>query len=234
MSNVQNITQNFGRPSYRPEAPAGMDPDMRRMAVVAAGLGCLVAAGIGIASLSRHTHHGVPVIEALAGPVRVKPLDPGGMKVAGAEEAVSGVEALAPAAEKPAIRALHAKRPSAHPVQTADARPAAASAPIAPALSAQKIAATQTLPVAPSVAPRGATVQLAAFETQQAAEQDWGKLAEKIPGLFDGHRPEVERAQVAGHTVYRLRTGGFADLAAATMFCGKLRARGGDCTIAAF
>ena len=72
MSNVQNITQNFGRPSYRPEAPAGMDPDVKRMAVVAAGLGCLLAAGIGIASLSGHRHHGIPVIEALAGPVRVK------------------------------------------------------------------------------------------------------------------------------------------------------------------
>ena len=67
MPNVQNITQNFARPSYRPEAPAGMDPDMRRMAIVAAGLGCLVAVGIGIASLSGHKHHGVPVIEAMAG-----------------------------------------------------------------------------------------------------------------------------------------------------------------------
>ena len=247
MSNVQNITQNFGRPSYRPETPAGMDPDMRRMAIVAAGLGCVVAVGIGIASLSRHTHHGVPVIEALAGPVRVKPLDPGGMKVAGAEEAVTGVEALAPAAERPAIRALHAKRPAPHPVQTAEARPAAAPAApadfapaafapaaIAPAAAVQRAAATQALPVPPSVAPRGTSVQLAAFETQQAAEQDWGKLAVKVPGLFDGHRPEVERAQVAGHTVYRLRTGGFTNLAAATAFCGKLRAHGGDCTIAAF
>ncbi len=231
MSNVQNITQNFARPSYRPDTPAGMDPDMRRMAIVAAGLGCLVAVGIGVASFSGHKHHGVPVIEALAGPVRVKPLDPGGMKVAGAEEAMGGVEALAPAAEKPAIRALRAKRPVAHAAAPAEARSAVTQA--APVLAVQKPAATQTAPMALAAATHGATVQLAAFETQQAAEQDWGKLAEKIPGLFDGHRPEVERAQIAGRMVYRLRTGGFADMAAATAFCGRLRAKGGSCTIAA-
>ncbi len=244
MSNVPNITQNFGRPSYRPEAPAGMDADVRRMALVAIGLGGVLAVVIGIVSLSHHVHHGVPVIEAVAGPVRVKPLDPGGMKVAGAEEAASGVEALGPTSEKPAIRALRAKTRQAglHEAAThaapvhavvAEQRPVSSPA-IVPAPPVQKASATQALPVAPMAAPRGTTVQLAAFDTQQAAEQDWGKMAEKIPGLFDGHRPEVERAKLAGRAVYRLRTGGFATIAAATEFCGKVRARGGDCSIAAF
>jgi hypothetical protein len=236
MSDVPHITQNFARPSYRPEAQAGMDPDMRRMALVAGGLGAAVAVLIAIVSLSHHAHRGIPVIEAAFGPVRVKPLDPGGMKVAGAEEAASGVEALAPAAEKPALRALHAKTrvPTApHPASLSEARPAAAPV-VASAAPVQKASATQALPVAASVAPRGTTVQLAAFESQQAAEQDWGKMAEKIPGLFDGHRPQVERAQLAGRTVYRLRTAGFADIASANAFCGKVRAKGGDCSIAAF
>ncbi len=235
MSDVPHITQNFGRPSYRPEAQAGLDPDMRRMAIVAAGLGGLVAVVIGAFSLSHHVHHGIPVIAPLPGPVRVKPLDPGGMKVAGAEEAVSGVEALAPPSEKPAIRALRAKtRPAPRPVETAEAaRPAVAPA-IAPAPPVQRASATQSMPAPAVVASRGTSIQLAAFETQQAAEQDWGKLAEKIPGLFNGHQPEVERAQVAGRTVYRLRTGGFANIAAATEFCGRVRAKGGDCSIAAF
>jgi hypothetical protein len=236
VSNLPNITQNFGRPSYRPDAPAGMDPDMRRMAIVAGGLGGAIALVIALVSLSHHGHRGIPVILAEAGPVRIKPLDPGGMKVAGAEEAVSGVEALGPAAEKPAIRALRAKTrvaPAPRTAESAEAHPAPAAA-IAPAPAVQKASATQAMPVPTVTAPRGTTVQLAAFESQQAAEQDWGKMAEKIPGLFNGHRPEVERAQLAGRTVYRLRTSGFTTIAAATEFCGKVRARGGDCSIAAF
>ena len=235
MPDVPQITQNFGRPSYRPAAPAGgMDADMRRMAIIAAGFGGALALVIGAFSLSHHTHHAIPVILAQSGPVRIKPLDPGGMKVAGAEDAAGGAERLAPEPEKPALHALRAKvHPAPKPVEQAAAQPPAAAPPaVAAPAPVQHASATAVLPAAD--APRGTTIQLAAFESQQSAEQDWGKLAEKIPGLFDGHRPEVERAVVAGRTVFRLRTGGFANIAAATEFCGKVRAKGGDCSIAAF
>ena len=232
MPTVPPITQNFSRPSYRPEAQSGMDPDMKRMMLVAAGLGGLVALIVGAVSLVPHAHRGVPVIEAMAGPVRVKPLDPGGMKVAGSDDATGGVEALPPAAEKPAIRALRAKsRASAaasHPASSvALAKPAPA---IAPAPPVQRASATQAMPASGAV-PHRVGIQLAAFDNQQEAEQDWGKLAEKNPGLFDGHRPEVARAQIAGRTVYRLRTGGFTTAEAAGAFCGKVRAKGGDCSV---
>ncbi len=242
MSDVPQITQNFGRPSYRPAAPVGgLDPDMRRMAIVAAGFGGVLALAIGMFSLSHHAHHGVPVIAAQSGPVRVKPLDPGGMKVAGAEEVSGGAERLAPEPEKPALHALHAKvHVAPKPViEQAGAAPAAPPPPVAVAAPSvvaappvQHASVTAALPAADL--PVGTAIQLAAFESQRAAEQDWGKLAEKNPGLFDGHKPEVERATVAGRVVYRLRTAGFANIAAATAFCGKIRANGGDCSIAAF
>ena len=236
MSDVPQITQNFARPSYRPAAPVGgMDPDMRRMAIVAAGFGGVLALVIGAFSLSHHTHHGVPVILAQAGPVRIKPLNPGGMQVAGADDIAPGAERLAPEPEKPALHALRAKvHVAAKPVEppAAPVAVAAAAPPVAPAAPVQHASATAVMPGGDTL--RGTSIQLAAFETQQAAEQDWGKLAEKIPGLFDGHAPAVERAVVAGHTVFRLRTGGFANIAAAATFCGKVRAKGGDCSIAAF
>ena len=235
MSDVPPITQNFGRPSYRPAAPeGGFDPDMRRMAVIAAGIGGGLALVIGMFSLSHHVHHGIPVILAEAGPVRIKPVNPGGMTVAGAEDLSTGVETLAPEPEKPALHALRAKvKPPAKTAELQAVAPAAQAAAIPPAVAAPApVQPASATPIVP--ASQGQAVQLAAFETQQAAEQDWGKLAEKIPGLFNGHTPEVERAVVAGRTVFRLRTGGFADMAAATAFCGKVRAKGGDCTIAAF
>jgi hypothetical protein len=237
MSDVPNITQNFGRPSYRPAAPAGgLDPDMRRMAVVAAGIGGTLALVIGMFSLSHHVHHGVPIIMAEPGPVRVKPSDPGGMKVAGAEDLSTGAEMLAPEPEKPALRALRAKAPKPAPQIAAAKTPIVAAAAAPPVIAAtpapQRASATEILPAADE--PAGTAVQLAAFDSQASAEQDWGKLAEKIPGMFNGHKPRVERATLAGHTIYRLRTGGFANLAAATEFCGKVRAKGEDCSIAAF
>ncbi len=231
---TQTITQNFARPSYRPPEPAGLDPDMRRMMIIAAALGGAGAVIVGLVSLRPAAHHGVPVIEASPLPVRVKPLNPGGMQVAGAEDLAEGQgEKLAPAAEKPAIHALRARRAAKAPRVI----PAPTTVPIA--APARAVAPALPLPVAlplPAAAPvqGGTAVQLAAFETQQAAEQDWGKLAEKMPHLFDGRRPEVQQARVAGRIVYRLRTGGFANLAAATAFCGEVRSRGGDCSIAAF
>ena len=201
------------------------------MALVAAGLGGLVALVIGAVRLTPHAHHGIPVIE-VTGPVRVKPLDPGGMKVAGSDDGAGGVEALAPAAEKPAIRALRAKSRAVsalpHPATAVTATPAPTA--VAPAPAAQRASATQAMP-ASGAAPRRVSIQLAAFDNQQDAEQDWGRLAEKSPGLFDGHRPEVTRTQIAGRTLYRLRTSGFATAEAAGAFCGKVRAKGGDCSV---
>ena len=232
MSDVPHITQNFARPSYRPQQQQGLiDPDMRRMAIVAAVFGGGLALVVGAFSLTHHAHHGVPVIEAAVGPVRIKPADPGGMKVAGAEEISSGAERLAPEPEKPALHALRAKsHPAAHPTEQAEAAHPAAPV-VAAAPPVEHASATAPLPVPEA---HGTAVQLAAFETQQAAEQDWGKLSERMPGLLGGRRPEVERAEVAGHVVYRLRTGGFANLTAARDFCIKVQGKGGDCTVAAF
>ncbi len=231
MSDVRPITQNFARPSYRPPVQSGMDADMRRMVVVAAGVGGALAVLIGALNLSwSGHHHGVPVIEAPAKPVRVKPDHPGGLQVAGAEDfAPAGAERLAPPPERPAIRALRAKKlehDAPHLAVVAAVKPAEPPV-VAPA-------APVSVPLA-AAAPAGVfSVQLAAFETEQAAEQDWGKMAEKMPSFFNGHRPDVVRAELAGRTVYRLRTGGFATRADASAFCDEVRNKGGDCSVAAF
>jgi hypothetical protein len=218
MRDTPHITQNFARPSYRPDVRTGMDPEIRRMALAAAGLGGIIALAVGAVSLSHHVHHAIPVIAAPPGPVRIKPADPGGMRITGLDDlaANSGPERLAPPAEQPELRALHAKT---HP------------APIAPPAPVQQAAATAP---EPQDGATGTIVQLAAFESREAAEEDWGRMAEKMPGLFNGHRPDVTSTKLAGRTIWRLRTGGFSDIATATEFCGQVRAQGGDCSIAAF
>ena len=283
----------FARPSYRPEQRSGgLDPDMRRMAVIAAGFGGVLALVIGGLSLSRHAGHTIPVIAAPAGPVRIKPVNPGGMQVEGADAAVApGEEKLSPPEEQPELSALHARLRAARQAARAQAKAEAAKAdaaklasakaenthaqvaevhsqlgaaavgvaqpiiaPPAPVqhASATRLASLATLapnlplaqppvvstspaqPVKSTAVQAGTTVQLAALESQASAEQAWGRFSEKMPELFKPHRPEVVRADVAGRTVWRLRTGGFPTLASAVEFCTQVRAKGSDCSIAAF
>ncbi len=55
-----------------------------------------------------------------------------------------------------------------------------------------------------------------------------------MPGLLDSHQPAVQRAERSGKTIFRLRTGGFTDVASATAFCAQVRSKGAGCTIASF
>jgi hypothetical protein len=86
-------------------------------------------------------------------------------------------------------------------------------------------------PVAPVT---GTSVQLAAFTDAAAAQAGWDLLLKKAPELLGGRAPEITRTQVAGRTMWRLRTGGFDSVAHAAAFCAKMRDHGADCSIAAF
>jgi len=249
------------RPSYRPEKPSsGLDPDMMRMGVVAAGLGGVLALAVGGAWLMRPAHHGVPVVEADAGPVRVKPADPGGMSVTGADfggaNPASGPH-LAPAAEQPELSELHhqvstmkkelARQAAASAAALKLAEAAAARPKVAAVAPMQRASATAVLPPAEPVLPRfaeppalaaasatGVDVQFAAFTDEKSARTEWESLVHKTPDLLGGRRPEILRADAAGRTMWRLRTGGFSSVADAAGFWAKMRARGAECSSAAF
>ena len=75
------------------------------------------------------------------------------------------------------------------------------------------------------------TVQLAAAASAARAVAAWGRLRHDAPGLTDGHEPAVSSAEVNGREVWRLRAGGFADLAAARAFCSGIRVAKADCWV---
>ena len=187
------MTREGFRPSYRPAKQAtGFDPDMKRMGLVAAGLGGIVALLVGGSMLVGGRHHGVPVIEAEAGPVRIKPENAGGMQVTGADFNLGAgtTQTLAPVAEQPQINALKAQlhavkkeleRQAAETAQVAKLAEASASKivaapPVQRASATAVVAAQAAAPVAPApiAAPPkpanyGPTVQLAAFTDEAAA-----------------------------------------------------------------
>ena len=229
------------QPVYRPSR-GGMDPTTKRLAVMAGAIGVVLLALVGGWSLAGRHEGGVPVIEPPAGPERVKPADPGGMQLMGAEPPPAnndaGGTALAPAPEKPDRQALQAELDRA--TKDAAANEAAAPAeptptrPLSPAASPPAASPPTTGTKAPASLSRHVEVQLAAMDTEAAARAEWSRLAAKDPALFAARRPVIVAANHDGKTFYRLRTGDFDTVASATDFCQRSRAAGAACTIAAF
>ena len=258
--------------SWRPQRRVtSFDPQITRMGVLAGGVVGMLLLGYGAYSLVGHGQRAVPVIEADSRPVRVKPDNPGGMQIAGAEEQIMGgsgtgqADAMAPPPEIPEPQVLQAQIQAAHqpappppaplaqaPLAQAQpapppALPVSLSAPPAPppaAISAMPEqrpqaaapAKPQTPPHAATAAPAtgGAQVQLAAMDSQAAAMAEWQRLAKRMPELMSSRHPAVERAERDGKAIFRLRTGGFTDVAQATAFCTQVRAKGAGCAIASF
>lgn len=117
-----------------------LDPEMKKMMIIAGGLGVVLAGFFGISALRGHHSDGVPVIAADTRPIRVKPENPGGMKIDGADnDLFSGGSdtanaRLAPAAETPDTKALQADESVAPP--PAGAAPAEGPPPLATPLAA--------------------------------------------------------------------------------------------------
>lgn len=269
-----------------------MDPDTRRLMLFAGGLGVILSILIGTSAIIGRRSTEVPVITADTRPIRIKPENPGGMKIDGAENDVFSGGAdnknarLAAGAETPDTKALsadEAPRPRAAtktPAQatatalSADAMPSNLSpssvspsslvpasvspttpVPAAPSVVAQaKPAVVSVLPPAKPAAARPTTpaksaatttethtaaghqavVQLAALTSEEAARNEWQLLVKRMPDLLNGHQPNYTRTERDGHTFWRVRTSGFADVAQARGFCDHVRAKGGGCSVADF
>ena len=234
------------RSSYQARRPS-MDRGTKHLLFAAAGLGGLLVAGMAGWALTGSHGAAIPVIEADSRPIRVKPENAGGLQVAGVEDQVMGgqgarTHAMAPAAENPAPQALRAQNsmqphaPAPPPAAAGPVEEAAPSslAPNLPATVAQRSAAPAqaTRPVAaPAVGP---VVQLAAVGSEQVGQSEWQRLAKRMPDLLNDRRLLLQRADHDGRAVWRVRTGGFADIAEATSFCARVRSKGGACSLANF
>lgn len=162
------------------------------------------------------------VIAAPEGDYKVKPGDPGGMKVEGkGDTAYAASEGADPkgvinvdAAPETPVTAAPKQQPA----------PAPAPAPAAPKQQAPAAPAPAPAPARPAAG--GATVQLGAFSSQASANNAWKALS----GRFKYLAPlthSVVPATVGGKTLYRLRATG----ADAKGLCGRLRVAGESCVV---
>jgi cell division septation protein DedD len=203
----------------------------------------LAVGGVGaIAASVAHFRHGpVPVIEADNRPIRVRPTNPGGMQIAGANNDImsGGNDAdgssLAPAPEAPNPQALHAEAPApllapAPATVAPTVTPAPAAPPVTPKPKPLVVAAAT-----PHLAVHGkGIIQLAALESESAARTEWQALQKRLPDVFAGHEPSIGKTERAGRTYWRLRATGFGDVEQAKTACVKVRAKGSACSVADF
>lgn len=153
-------------PSYRVPRQQGMDANTKRLVIAAAAIAGALVVLVGAYSLIGHHSSGVPEIAADTRPLRAKPADPGGMQIAGQNDAIMGAGAadsddqakMAPPPETPEPQALRAQERQAAAEQAqaqAAATQAAAPSPAPVAASPAPVAATAPAPAhapAPHVA----------------------------------------------------------------------------------
>lgn len=255
-------------PSYRVRPSDDGGPPWRMLAIGGGIAGVLAVGGALAWGIMRASGpRNVPVIEADPRPFKVRPDDPGGLRVPNQDELIfersrgsnaqpSGAR-LGPEPEAPSIDALRAQvaqpsRPAAPaesllapqaaapagrngapaatpPAAAPAARPAAPAAP--PAEPAAQAAAAPPARLAP-VANGRIRVQLGALTSEEAAQGEWERLSRRNPELLGAFRPQIVRFEREGQaTLYRLRTGGFADAASAQAFCAQAREKQVPCVV---
>jgi SPOR domain len=216
--------------------PAAMDPAMRRMVLGAGGVSLLVIVVALLWGGVRGTGFGPPpVITAPPGPLRIVPANPGGLTVPEANVPImSGVAPVAPPQLAPG--------PPTPDISQLDQEAGIGVPPPAlkPAPSVDLTQLDQEAGVAPPHSPTATNgsfdvaVQLAATGSEAGAQAVWNALERKMPNLLGHRTADIIPAVVRGQTVWRLRLGGFANLAAARDFCASVQAQGAACTVASF
>jgi hypothetical protein len=245
-----------GPASWRQRAHRQSDGTARRMVIVAGGIGAAMVLALAVISLTGHNSGQVPVVQADPRPLRVKPANPGGLQIANDDVFANSGDGqsaeLAAPPETPNPAALKAQMKA----ETLPAPPAPEPRAVAPAAPPPGVA-TRTLPAlapaatqptalaakpAPAASPAthdtapatGHTqIQLAAVPTEDAARLEWKRLAARMPDLLSGRTPDITRTDHDGHVFWRIRLG-LPDVADASSFCDKVRAKGGGCAIATF
>lgn len=108
-----DIPLSADTPSYRrPRNSSPLDANTKRLLMIAGGIGGALLLAVGGTSLTGHRRTGVPIVEALPGPIRVKPENAGGLQVLGSDDGGTddGTKAaMAPAPEAPDLQALRAE-----------------------------------------------------------------------------------------------------------------------------
>ena len=139
--------------------------------------------------------------------------------------------------QEDAVAAALAEALGTAPELAADTPPGAMASSVRPRLRPEGAApAAATAPVAPAVEIDAATlaagvrlVQFGAYDTADMARAEWAKIAARLGPLMAGKAMVVEAAESGGLTFWRLRGHGFENEDDARRFCSAAVAEGVNC-----
>lgn len=223
--------------TVEPDEPDG-PPLGRVAALVLLGLAVLAAIVFGVYKLQHRQPAGGDgeLIQAQAGDYKVKPADPGGLKVKG-----EGTAAVATSDGKTGSGAIDLKQvPEApvagHPAQplpaghAAAGRNAIAAVPAAGGKLVARPPVAAAAAKAPGAASGGSLVQLGAYPSEAVANAAWTSFAKRFAYLADLGK-SVQPVAAGGRTLYRLRVNAGGANQAADI-CGRLKVAGESCFVA--
>lgn len=207
------------------------------LGILALALLAAIVAGIALWQQSRSAGGDGTLIAAQEGNYKVRPDDPGGLKVEGEGDAAIATSAGAAAGNSSVdLKAVPeapvtADRPAGlkgRPTPVAG-RNAVASVPESGGRLVAEPPMTASRGNIPGASGGGALVQLGAFPSEGAANAAWGNLAKRF-GYLAALGKSVQPAEVNGRTVHRLRVNAGSANQAADI-CGRLRVAGEACFV---
>jgi hypothetical protein len=221
--------------TVEPDEPEGPGV-LRVLLLVLVGLAVLAGLVFAIFSFQQRTPDGEgELIAAQEGDYKIKPEDPGGLKVEG-----EGDSAIAASAGASSTAAIDLKAVPEAPIsgRRADGAPAAQTSGSArtsaevPGSGGRLVAKAPMAPpkkAVPGAGSGGSLVQLGAFPSESSANAAWSAIAKRF-GYVATLGKTVQAAEVNGRTVYRLKVNaGSAD--AASDLCGRLTVAGEKCFV---
>jgi hypothetical protein len=219
-------------------------PSLGRVLVaVVLGLAVLSLIVFGLYKLqSRPAPGDGELIAAQEGDYKVKPDEPGGMKVEGegtsavatsaGKGAGNGAIDLNAVPEKP-IAGKHVAAPPRETASSATPRAGRSAAAPVPQSGGRLVAAApiaSAKPVGQATASGGSLVQLGAYPSEAAANTAWTRYSKRF-GYIAALGKSVQPVAAGGRTMYRLRvSAGSANQAGD--ICGRLRVAGESCFVA--
>jgi hypothetical protein len=206
---------------------------LRAVALVALGLAILAAVLGGWWLLQRGSGgQGTgALINAQEGDYKVKPDDPGGMKVDGAGDTVFAASEGATTNGSVDVGATPETPVSGKAAPKAAQKPVTGASRVTAAVPSAIDRATAPAQKSPGASANSSVIQLGAFPNEAEANTAWARLSKRFNYVAPLGK-SIEKADVNGKTVYRLRVNAGSN-GQARELCGKLKAAGEACFLAA-
>lgn len=171
------------------------------------------------------------LINAQEGAYKVKPDDPGGMKVDGEGDTVFAASEGATTNGSVDVGAMPETPVAGKAAPKASPTPVTGASRVTASVPSAIDRATAPAQKSPGASANSSVIQLGAFPTEAEANSAWARLSKRFNYIAPLGKT-VAKAEVNGKTLYRLRVNAGSNGQARDL-CGRLKAAGEACFLAA-